>query len=102
MTLDEVYVHDARLCAVHENCETQTLILDVDLPANEWSDKLVPKRIILREVYGYRVDDSPFVGLPAILAIDKLEQADRWTKYRIGTNAGERTLYTSGFSIEDR
>ncbi len=66
MNLDELYVHDGRLRRVVEECGAQTLLLEVDLPANEWSDELEPKRILLREVYGYTVEGGPFEGTPAI------------------------------------
>ena len=102
MNLEGIYVHDGMLIEAHEDCGTQTLVLDVDLPADEWSEDLVPKRITLREVYGYCTNDGPFEGTPAILEIDKIEEKGRWTKYHLGTNAGTRVFWTSGFSIEDR
>ena len=33
MTLNQIYVHDGVLRGVHEDCDTQTLVLDVDIIA---------------------------------------------------------------------
>ena len=102
MKLDDIYIHDAKLRAVHENCATRQLVMDVDMPADEWSDQLVPRRLTLLEVKGYAVDEIMLEGVPTILGIRQIgTDADR-TTYRIDTNAGTRTLSITGFRIQDR
>lgn len=102
MKLDDIYIHDAKLRAVHEDCESKELVMDIDMPADEWSDQLVPRRLTLFEVKGYAVDEIMLEGVPTILEITQLRTDADSTTYRIDTNAGTRTLSITGFRIQDR
>ena len=102
MKLDEIYIHDAKLRAVHEDCDSGQLVMDVDMPADEWSDELVPKRLTLMGVQGYAVNEIALEGDPTILGIEQLGPHADSTMYRIDTNAGTRVLSITGFRIESR
>jgi hypothetical protein len=102
MDIDGIYVHDGRLLRVVEDTERDTLTMEVELPASEWAEELVPRSLVFEDVYGYQVSEGPFAGAPAILAMTIVGEEGRWRRVRLDTNAGYREFYCTAVKLLNR
>jgi hypothetical protein len=92
MDISDIYVHDGRLLRVIEDAEGPTLTMECELPANEWSDDLVPKLLVFEDVYRYRVCEGAIVGCPTLLRLEIIGERNGRTTLRLDTTAGYREL----------
>src|SRR4051812_38813530 len=99
MELSGIYVHDGRLLRVIEDTERDTLIMEVELPKDEWSDGLVPRLLVFDGAYGYQVFEGPFQGCPAILDMQIVGEQERWRRVRLDTSAGYREVYCTAVRV---
>jgi hypothetical protein len=97
--ISNIYVHDGRLLRIIEDIKRNTLTMEVELPANPYSDELVPRLLVFDDVHSYKVFEVPFSGIPAILGMHLIGEQDRWWQVRIDTNAGYRELFCRGVRV---
>ena len=92
MDISWIHFHDTRILRVIENCEMDSLTMDVEYPV-DWERGIFEKRLLVfEEVHGYQVFDGPFEGCPTILDASVLSEEGRWSRLRLDTNAGPREL----------
>ncbi len=96
----DVYVHDAVIRRVIEDPAHDLLIMECELPVDEWSDDLTAGRLVFEDAYGYQVHEGPFVGCPEILGMKLVGTESRWHILRIDTNAGYRELRCMNLRVE--
>ena len=92
MNISSIYIHDGRLLRVIEEAEAATLTMECELPANEWSDDLVPRLLVFDGVSNYRVCEGAIVGCPTLLDMQIVGERDGRTSLRLDTTAGRRDL----------
>jgi|ERR1043166_1241153 hypothetical protein len=92
MEISSIYIHDGRLLRVIEDAEAATLTMECELPANEWSEDLVPKLLVFEDVYNYHVCEGAIVGCPTLLDMEVVGERDGRNTLRLGTTAGYREL----------
>ena len=92
MDISFIHFHDTQILQVIEDCATDTLTMEVEYPV-DWENNLFEKRLLIfDDVYGYQVFEGPFLGLPTILDAEIIGTEGRWSRLRLGTNAGRREL----------
>jgi hypothetical protein len=92
MDLSGIYIHDGRLLRVIEEPEHSRLTMEVELPADEWSEQLVPRHLIFEDVYGYRITEGCINGCPTLLDLSVVGQESRWHWVRLDTTVGYREI----------
>lgn len=97
MDISDLYIHDGRLLRVIEDAATATLTMECELPVSEWSDDLVPGRLVFEDVYNYRVCEGAIVGPPTLLGLEIVGERDGRTSLRLDTTAGHRELDCRAF-----
>ena len=101
MDISNIYIHDGRLLRVVENVEVGTLTMECELPADGWSDELVPKLLVFEGVYNYRVCEGAVVGPPTLLGLEIIGERDGRTRLRLDTTAGFRELDSIAVGVVD-
>ena len=101
MDISSIYIHDGRLLRVIEDAEAATLTMECELPASEWSDDLVPKRLVFEDVYNYRVCEGAIIGPPTLLGIEIVGERDGRTTLHLDTTAGFRELDCTSVRVFD-
>jgi hypothetical protein len=103
MKIDELFIHDSFIKSVTENPETDELTFNIDWPKDWENNIFVDADLIFEDVLNYEVHEGPFAGNPTIL--DLIEDGKRIDykverrKFKIETNAGYRTLYSTEVKI---
>jgi hypothetical protein len=92
MDISGIYIHDGRLLRVIEDTEAARLTMECELPASEWSDDLVPRRLVFDGVQNYRVCEGAISGCPTLLDMQVLGERDGRRHLRLDTTAGYREL----------
>ena len=99
MDISSIHFHDTQILLVIEDCSSDTLTMEVELPVTESSDKLVPRLLVFDDAYSYQVFEGPFQGCPAILDMQVVGEQGRWRRVRLDTNAGYRELFCTGVRV---
>jgi len=99
MDISNIYIHDGCLLRVIEEPEHSRLTMEVELPANEWSEQLVPRHLIFEDVYGYKVVEGCMNGNPTLLDLNIVGQEGRWSRVRLDTNVGYREILCSSVKV---
>lgn len=77
------------------------MTLLVDLPKDEWSDELIPKRIIFHDVLNYIVHEGSDYGDRTILDLHIVAVTESRQKIRMETTSGYREWEASAFEVQD-
>ncbi len=101
MDISNIYIHDGRLLKVIEHTETATITMECELPANEWSDDLVPKLLVFENVLNYQVCEGAIVGCPTMLDLKIVGERGGRSTLRLDTTAGYRAIDCRGVSVVD-
>jgi len=76
MDIASIYIHDGRLLRVIEDAEAATFTMEWELPASEWSDDLVPRLLVFKDVPNSRVCEGAIVGCPTLLDMRDADSFD--------------------------
>ena len=99
MDISAIHFHDTQILRVIEDCETDTLTMEVEYPV-DWDRNVFEKRLLIFEdVHGYQVFEGPFEGCPTILEASIIGTEDRWSRLRLETNAGRRELSCTAVTL---
>ena len=101
MDISNIYIHDGRLLKVIEDTEAATITMECDLPANEWSDDLVPKFLVFTNVLNYQVCEGAIHGCPTMLDLTVIGEREGRSMLRLDTTAGYRAIDCRGVSVVD-
>ena len=101
MDISNIYIHDGRLLKVIEDTEAATITMECKLPANEWSDDLVPKLLVFENVLNYQVCEGAIVGCPTLLDLEIIGERDGRSILRLDTTAGYRAIDCRDVSVVD-
>lgn len=102
MKIADIYVHDAQLYRVIEDCGAATVAMEVDLPFLERNEEQEPRLLVFEEAYNYQVFEQPWSGSLTILDMHVVGEEGRYQKVRIETNAGYRELWCTNVRVTGR
>jgi hypothetical protein len=92
MDISTIHFHDTQILRVIEDCEADTLTMEVEYPVDCERNVFEKRLLIFEDVHAYQIFDSPFQGCPTILDASIIGTDGRWSRLRLETNAGRREL----------
>lgn len=99
MDISSIHFHDTRILRISEDCEADTVTMEVDYPV-DWERDIFEKRsLVFDDANSYQVFEGPFQGCPTILETEIVSTKDRWSRLRLTTNAGYRELNCVGVRL---
>jgi hypothetical protein len=101
MKISDIYVHDAQLHRVVEDCAAATVTMEVDLPILERDEEQEPRLLVFEEAYNYQVFEQLWSRPLTILDMHVVSEDGPRQKVRIETNAGYRELYCTTVKVAE-
>jgi hypothetical protein len=84
--------HDTYILSVSEDKQDESLIMEVDFPADWFESKYEKRTLRFNRARNYQVREIPFEGSPQILEVKASATAGGLTHYTLETNAGTREI----------